>query len=86
MEEKTVQERVIKVLSERLGIDAATITSESPLSGSPMNINWADVVERVEFVLDLENEFGLEYIDDETNGSWQTIADIIAYFESVAHS
>ena len=81
-----IKEQVIQILAESTNIDPDIITPEMPLSGPPMNINWGVVSERVLIMLYLEDRFGLESIPSDTEESWQTVADIVAYIEGVSQS
>ena len=82
MEEKTVQERVINVAAEQLGVEATTLHIEGV---SRINEVFDDPRDAFAFVLFLGDEFEIE-LTDETVDGWQTFADIIAYIESVLHS
>ncbi|MEI7424663.1 MAG: hypothetical protein WCK10_00900 [Candidatus Staskawiczbacteria bacterium] len=81
-----MSERVIKFLAEKAGISPEGITPESLLLSPPMNIDWADISIRVAIGLYLEDNFGLTFISSDVDENWKTVADIIAYIESVPHS
>ena len=58
MEVKTIQLRVLEVIGRSAGIDASAVRPDTSLEDHGL-----DSIERVEFVMDLEDEFGI-MIDD----------------------
>jgi acyl carrier protein len=56
----SVEERVINIVSEQLGVDKAKITPET----SFINDLGADSLDTVELVMELEEEFAISIPDD----------------------
>ena len=56
----SVEERVINIVSEQLGVDKAKITPETSI----INDLGADSLDTVELVMELEEEFAISIPDD----------------------
>lgn len=69
--------KVQSIISKELGISADSITLSSDLAN---DLN-ADSVEAVEIILALEDEFGIEFEDDDI-ASITTIQNLVDYIES----
>ncbi|MBC3255993.1 acyl carrier protein [Pseudomonas paralactis] len=67
-----IEQRVRKIVSEQLGIDVAQVRNEASLVGGL----GADSLDSVEFIMALEDEFGLE-IPDEVSEKITTVQDAI---------
>lgn len=74
MNNQTIEQRVEKVLRQFVG-ETTEVNSESKLDFD-LKI---DSLERVEFAMDLEDEFSLEPIDDDEFAELQTFADVVAF-------
>ena len=74
----TIQEQVIKVISDQLG----AIESEVKPNHSIADDLGADSLDSVELIITLENEFKVEVLDGVWE-SWTTVQDVINYFEEV---
>ncbi|CAM3753619.1 acyl carrier protein [Alkalicoccus chagannorensis] len=73
----TKQERIAKIVSERLGVDQ----SEVKLDATFKDDLGADSLDVVELVMELEDEFDLE-ISDEDAEKIGTVGDVVDYIES----
>ncbi len=69
-------DKVKKIISEQLGVDASEITPESHF----IDDLGADSLDTVELVMQLEEEYGLE-IPDEDAEKIQTVGDVVKYIE-----
>lgn len=69
--------KVQSIISKELGISADSITLSSDLAN---DLN-ADSVEAVEIILALEDEFGIEFEDDDI-ANITTIQNLVDYIES----
>lgn len=70
----TVEERVIKVVVEQLGLEPEKVTKESHF----INDLGADSLDTVELLMAFEDEFGLD-IPDEQAEKIQTVGDAITH-------
>lgn len=70
------EKKVVTIIAEQLHLDAATVTPASTLE----NLG-ADSLDRVELVMKLEEEFGIE-IHDEDADKLVSVADLIAYIQA----
>ncbi|MFC6175786.1 acyl carrier protein [Companilactobacillus huachuanensis] len=61
MTEQEVFDKIVKLIADKFEVDAATITRETSFT----NDLDADSIDLVEFVLELEDEFGAEIPDDD---------------------
>ena len=74
METEEIFEKVKTVIAEQLGIDEANVRMES----SFLDDLGADSLDIVEFIMALEEEFGLE-IPDEDIEKIVTVKDVVEY-------
>ncbi len=73
----SVQERVIDIVAEQLGVDKEKISSET----SFVNDLGADSLDTVELVMELEEEFDINIPDDAAE-KIQTVGQAIEYIEA----
>lgn len=71
-----IQERVITIVAEGLGVAKEKITLESQLAGDL----GADSLDAVELVMNTEEEFDIQ-IPDEAAEKLKTVKDIVHYIE-----
>jgi acyl carrier protein len=72
----SIEERVISIVAEQMGVDKATITGET----SFVNDLGADSLDVVELVMELEDEFDIS-ISDEDAEKIQTVGQAIQYIK-----
>jgi acyl carrier protein len=72
-----VEQRVIEIVSEQLGVDKEKITSDT----SFVNDLGADSLDTVELVMELEEEFDIS-IPDEAAEKIQKVGEAVAFIES----
>lgn len=73
----TVEERVVDIVSEQLGVDKKKITLET----SFVNDLGADSLDTVELVMELEEEFDIS-IPDEAAEKIQKVGEAVAFIVS----
>jgi len=73
----TVQERVIEIVAEQMGVDKSQVTSET----SFVNDLGADSLDTVELVMEFEDEFDISIPDEEAE-KIQTVGQAISYVEA----
>ncbi len=73
----TTYERVRRCLVEQLGVDEREVVPEASLVD---DLN-ADSLDLVELIMSLEEEFGMEILDEEAEGI-RTVRDAVEYFEA----
>lgn len=71
-----MKNRIIKILANQLGFDPSEIKPESLLKADL----YADELDDVEIVIELEEEFNIE-IPDAGSDKWNTVQDILDYME-----
>ncbi len=72
-----VQERVVKIVAEQMGVEKAKVSPET----SFVNDLGADSLDTVELVMELEDEFDIS-IPDEDAEKIQTVGQAIKYIEA----
>ncbi|GGN90627.1 MULTISPECIES: acyl carrier protein [Saccharibacillus] len=72
-----VQERVTRIVVDRLGADEAEVT---PTASFKEDLG-ADSLDVVELVMELEDEFDME-ISDEDAEKITTVGDVVSYIQS----
>ncbi|MCX5684816.1 MAG: acyl carrier protein [Planctomycetota bacterium] len=73
----TIEERVVEIVAEQMGVDKAQITRET----SFVNDLGADSLDTVELVMEFEDEFDIS-IPDEDAEKIQTVGQAIDYVEA----
>jgi acyl carrier protein len=71
-----IQSRITTIIVDKLGVDASAVKPEADFS----NDLGADSLDKVEFIMDVEKEFGLSIPDEEAE-KLQTVGEAIAYLE-----
>jgi len=77
----TVQERVIEIVSEQLGVEKEKVAPETHF----VNDLGADSLDTVELVMELEEEFDINIPDDAAE-KIQTVGEAIDYIEKAQAS
>ena len=75
-----LQEKVIKLVSEATKVDAGNI-SQTTNFVDDLNLDSLDMVE---LMMKMEDEFGVEIPEDETE-NLKSIGDIVTYLKSKSH-
>lgn len=76
---KTIETKVIEIVSEQMGVDKAEITRET----SFINDLNADSLDTVELVMEFEDEFDMSIPDEEAE-KIQTVGAAIDYIVNIA--
>jgi acyl carrier protein len=76
MDEATIFEKVRKIIGEQLKIDENQITMDSSIADDL----GADSLDAVELIMALEEEFGIEVPDEDTE-KIKTVGDVVRYIE-----
>ena len=71
-------EKLCALIAEQFGVDADTVTAETAFVGDL----GADSVDLVDLSMALEEEFGLEEMEDEDLSGIPTVADLVRYLKS----
>ena len=74
-----IAERVKKIIVDKLGVDAAEVTTEASFT----NDLGADSLDTVELIMEFEKEFNIS-IPDEQAETIATVGDAVAYLEKNA--
>ena len=74
MEKVTIEEKVINIISNKLGLPKEEVT---PAASFTMDLG-ADSLDTVELIIDFEKEFNLKISDEDAMGI-KTVADAIDY-------
>ena len=72
-----MMEKLIAMVAEQLGVNAADVKPESPLKEDLQ----ADSAAVMKLVMDVESEFGIE-IEDDAIEKVKTVGDMVSYIES----
>ena len=70
-------EKLAALLSEQFGVDVASITMDTSFEDL-----GADSLDIVEMTMAVEEEFGLEDMDEEDLSGISTVADLVRYLKS----
>jgi acyl carrier protein len=81
MADVNIQEKVIEIVSEQMGVDKAGITRET----SFINDLNADSLDTVELVMEFEDEFDMSIPDEEAE-KIQTVGAAIDYIDRIMKS
>ncbi len=81
MNVKAIEEKVIDIISEQMGVEKSEITRET----SFINDLNADSLDTVELVMEFEDEFDMSIPDEEAE-KIQTVGAAIEYIVNVARS
>ena len=76
-EKQNTQDKVARIIAEKLSIDASTIKLESTLQDL-----GADSLDLVEIIMKLEEQFGIE-VDDAKAESLKNVNDVVEYVHSM---
>lgn len=71
-----IKERVVSIIVEKLGIDAAQVTEEARFT----NDLGADSLDTVELIMEFEKEFNISIPDDQAE-KISTVGDAIKHIE-----
>ena len=71
-----IQEKVVKIIVDKLGVKESEVTPEATFTGDL----GADSLDTVELVMEFEKEFGVQ-VEDEAAEKFQTVGDVVAYIE-----
>ena len=72
-----VQEKVVKIIVDKLGVNPAEVTPEATFTGDL----GADSLDTVELVMEFEKAFDVQ-VEDEAAEKFQTVGDVINYIEA----
>ena len=75
----TIEERVVEIVAEQMGVDKAQVTRET----SFVNDLGADSLDTVELVMEFEDEFDIS-IPDEDAEKIQTVGNAVTYITGKA--
>jgi acyl carrier protein len=73
----TIEERVIEIVTEQMGVDKTLVTRET----SFVNDLGADSLDTVELVMEFEDEFDISIADEDAE-KIQTVGQAIDYVEA----
>ena len=76
-EKQNTQDKVARIIAEKLSIDASTIKLESTLQDL-----GADSLDLVEIIMKLEEQFGIE-VDDAKAETFKNVSDVVEYVHSM---
>jgi acyl carrier protein len=71
-----IKSRITTIIVEKLGVEASAVQPEADFS----NDLGADSLDKVEFIMNIEKEFGISIPDEEAE-KLQTVGQAIAYLE-----
>lgn len=78
---QAIEQKVIEIVSEQMGVDKDTITSET----SFINDLNADSLDTVELVMEFEDEFDMSIPDEEAE-KIQTVGAAVEYIVKISES
>jgi acyl carrier protein len=71
-----IQEQVVKIIVDKLGVKESEVTPEATFTGDL----GADSLDTVEVVMEFEKAFGIQVADEDAE-KFQTVGDVITYIE-----
>ncbi len=71
-----VQEKVVKIIVDKLGVKESEVTPEATFTGDL----GADSLDTVELVMEFEKAFGVQVADEDAE-KFQTVGDVVTYIE-----
>ena len=71
-----IQERVVKIIVDKLSVKESEVTPEATFTGDL----GADSLDTVELVMEFEKAFGVQVADEDAE-KFQTVGDAITYIE-----
>lgn len=77
MEKNAIEEKVINIISNKLGLPKEEVT---PAASFTMDLG-ADSLDTVELIMDFEKEFGLKISDEDAMGI-KTVNDAVDYISA----
>ena len=72
-----IQEKVVKIIVDKLGVKESEVTPEATFTGDL----GADSMDTVELVMEFEKAFGIQVADEDAE-KFQTVGDVINYIEA----
>ena len=72
-----IKSKITQIIVDKLGVEVSEVKPEADLS----NDLGADSLDKVEFIMDVEKEFGISIPDEEAE-KLRTVGEAIAYIES----
>lgn len=77
MSDKSTEDRVKDIIVEQLGVNAEQVTSDAKF----IEDLGADSLDTVELIMALEEEFGIE-VPDEESEKLLSVKDVVSYIEA----
>lgn len=71
-----IKSKITTIVVEKLGVDPSAVTPEADFS----NDLGADSLDKMEFIMDVEKEFGISIPDEEAE-KLRTVGDALTYLE-----
>jgi acyl carrier protein len=71
-----VQEKVVKIIVDKLGVKESEVTPEATFTGDL----GADSLDTVELVMEFEKAFDVQVADEDAE-KFQTVGDVVTYIE-----
>ena len=71
-----IQEKVVKIIVDKLGVKESEVTPEATFTGDL----GADSLDTGELVMEFEKAFGVQVADEDAE-KFQTVGDVITYIE-----
>jgi acyl carrier protein len=71
-----IKSKITTIIVDKLGVDPSAVQPEADFS----NDLGADSLDKVEFIMDVEKEFGISIPDEEAE-KLQTVGQAVAYLE-----
>ena len=74
-----IKSKITQIIVDKLGVEVSEVKPEADLS----NDLGADSLDKVEFIMDVEKEFGISIPDEEAE-KLTSVGDVINYVEKAA--